>query len=126
MTETSALQPSSEAEDIPEDILKMKEELEKKTGKKHTYREPRQDIKTLLLIGAVQDEPQTLWDAIKLGLGMGALFVVSFFVYYVLFFQYPSKVRTGKMDLSSRMPFLKSPPAMSAHTEPKQMHHGEF
>jgi hypothetical protein len=121
MVEASSIEKSTAAEDIPEDMLIIKEELEKKTGKKHKYREPRQDIKTLLLIGAVQDEPQTVWDAIKLGLGLGALFVVSFFIYYILFLQYPSKVRTGKLDWSSF-----PPSTMTKHPEPKQIHHGEF
>jgi hypothetical protein len=124
-TTTAAAEPQ---DDIPEDILEAKLEMEAKTGKKFKYRAPREDIKTLLLIGAVQDQPKTFTEAVKYGLVLGTLFVLSFIVFYALFLQYPSKYRGGKMDLAKRFQFQKVPPSIMKQQEvpPKFLHDTEL
>ena len=82
-----------------EELLKLKEDMEAKTGKTYKFREPRRNINDLLVIGAIQDAPTSLWEALKMGFVLALLFILSFGLYYVLFFQYPSKNYKGKSDL---------------------------
>ena len=81
------------------ELKKLKEEMEAKTGKTYKIREPRQNVNDLLVIGALQDGPTTLWEAFKMGLFVAVLFMLSFGMYYVLFFQYPAKNYKGKSEL---------------------------
>jgi hypothetical protein len=82
-----------------EELLKLKEDMEAKTGKTYKFREPRQNINDLLVIGAIQDAPTSLWEALKMGFVLALLFILSYGMYYVLFFQYPPKNYKGKSDL---------------------------
>jgi hypothetical protein len=94
-----------------DEIIKLKDEVEAKTGKKYKIREPRQNINDLLVVGALQDAPTTFWEAIKMGLLLALAFLLSFGMYYILFFQFPSKNRKGKSDLfkPSRQYNIKQP-----------------
>lgn len=95
-----------------DELKKLKEEMEAKSGKTYKIREPRQNINDLLVIGALQDGPTTMWEAFKMGLMVAVLFMLSFGVYYVLFFQYPPKNYKGKME-------LLNPKQISKYQKPK-------
>jgi hypothetical protein len=95
----SALISEATAPLSDEESLKLKEEVEAKTGKTYKVREPRQNINDLLVFGAIQDAPTTVWEAFKMGCVVALLFILSFGMYYVLFFRYPSKNYKGKSDL---------------------------
>jgi hypothetical protein len=82
-----------------DELKQLKEEVEAKTGKTYKIREPRQNINDLIVLGAIQDAPTSLWEAFKMGLSIALLIILSFGMYYVLFFQYPSKNYKGKSDL---------------------------
>ena len=95
-----------------EQLLKLKEEVESKTGKTYKIREPRRNINDLLVIGALQDAPTSIWDALKMGFVLAFLFMLSFGMFYLLFFQYPAKNYKGKSDLFNRKPIVQ-------HQKPK-------
>ena len=82
-----------------DELKQLKAEMEAKTGKTYKIREPRQNINDLVVIGALQDAPTTMWEALKMGFVLALLFMLSFGVYYVLFFQYPPKNYKGKSEL---------------------------
>ena len=84
---------------LEDELKQLKAEMEAKTGKTYKIREPRQNINDLIVIGALQDAPTTMWEALKMGFVLALLFMLSFGVYYVLFFQYPPKNYKGKSEL---------------------------
>jgi zona occludens toxin (predicted ATPase) len=97
---------------VDQEVMKAKEELEANTGKTYKFREPRQNINDLLVMGAIQDAPTSIWEAFKMGLILALLFLLSFGIFYVLFFQYPSKNYKGKSDLFK-------PRTTTQHSKPK-------
>ena len=93
-----------------DELQQLKKEVEAKTGKTYKIREPRQNINDLIALGAIQDAPTSMWEAFKMGFAIALLMILSFGVYYVLFFQYPSKHSKGKSNLfqpKSNMPLQK-------------------
>jgi hypothetical protein len=115
-----------------DELKKLKEEMEAKTGKTYKIREPRQNINDLLVIGALQDGPTTLWEAFKMGLFVAILFILSFGVYYILFFQYPPTNYKGKSNLfqpKQSMQYQKTKahqPLLQEEPLKPQVHDDEF
>lgn len=92
-----------------DELQELKKEVEAKTGKTYKIREPRQNINDLIALGAIQDAPTSLWEALKMGFSIALVMILSFGVYYVLFFQYPSKNYKGKSDLFKPKPNMPLP-----------------
>lgn len=83
------------ADEIPENVLKIKEKLENKTGKKYRYRPAEKDLPgvgVLLQQGAINDQPKTWKQTIAYALVLTSVFLLSFTAYFHLVLSKPSNI----------------------------------
>jgi hypothetical protein len=107
---SDAVQP-----DMPEDIREYKEKLEKKTGKKYTYRAPKKDLPSIphmLAHGAPEDEgrPRTWLELIGYPAILVALFCLSFYIFWLVNPIENSRYKRGRFAL----PKKNKPPPTTA------------
>jgi hypothetical protein len=91
-------------EDMPEDVRKVKEKLEAKTGKKYRYRPAEKDLPGVreLLKLSVTEGPKTWKETIGYPVALALIFALSLFVFHHAVLTKPSPRARGKMNLNSR------------------------
>ena len=102
---TPTERPVSNDEEIPEHIRKVKEKLEKKTGKKYRYQPGKKDMPSvpdLLKYGAPGAKPPTFREKVKTAVMFAALFALTLFVYHHAVLTRPSKRQPYKLPPQKR------------------------
>lgn len=82
-TAASAQQNDDKDDDVPEDVRRTKEKLERKTGKKYKYRSPKKDLPSvgeLLKMG--KTEKSSSWN--EFPIFVVVMFLLSFGFFYIL------------------------------------------
>ena len=100
-TPTTGMPTSDEEEEeIPETVRRVKERLEKETGKTYRYRAGKKDLPSvgdLLKDGAPGAQPPTFREKLKMALLFAALFALSLFVYHHAVLTRPSRRKQYKL-----------------------------
>jgi len=87
---------------IPEDVLRVKEKLEAKTGKKYKYRPAKKDLPSVgELLKQGNSKPLSFKESIGYAVGLAALFAISLFLFHHLVLTRPPKqsynINRGRM-----------------------------
>ena len=99
-TPTTGMPASDEEEEIPETVRRVKERLEKETGKTYRYRAGKKDLPSvgdLLKDGVPGAKPPTFREKLKMALLFAALFALSLFVYHHAVLTRPSRRKHYKL-----------------------------
>lgn len=111
VTGSSASQEREEREnddeDIPENVLKAKEKLEKETGKKYRYRPAKKDLPSVgdLLKHGVpgkENQPSSWKESVKTALLLAVVFALSLLVFHHTILSKPSNRKAFKLPNQKR------------------------
>lgn len=108
--------PQYEDDDkLPEDVRRVKEKLEAKTGKKYRYRPAKKDLPGVgdLLKESAMDGPKSWKESVGYAVLFAFLFATSLFAFHHAVLTKPSKVARGKMKRRQRPMTVPSRPEES-------------
>jgi len=97
--------PEQQEDDIPEHVRRVKEKLEKETGKKYRYQPAKKDMPSvgeLLKHGAPGAKPPTFQQNLKNAILLATLFGLSLFVFHHAVLKHPSTRKPYKLPHQKR------------------------